>query len=226
MKTKNSKKWEINRTVTFILILCVAFLITEVGLASNEELLADHKPYYPYDPYESLITNYVRIEVGGVYMPIGRFLLLRRKNELCAVKFTKVWNEDPGTRIKKYAKYISYYQNDGSGNLLSPNVKVTEGQSSELPFRAWTRLFIWQPGMMYVQCGPLKISWGDYSFVSACEEGDPHFDRAFEFAPTPLENINDVNVSDKRIKWYRYDKNRKTIDIHIDKLREETEKGK
>jgi len=38
-------------------------------------------------------------------------------------------------------------------------------------------------------------------------------------APTPWENITEVNVSDKRIKWYRYDKNRKTIDIPvIDKL--------
>jgi hypothetical protein len=197
--------------------------MTVNGWSFDKKLLEDSDPYQ--DPsYTGPVTDDVRIVYSGAYMPRGRFLLIRKKDEACAITFTRFWNEKQGSKKEKHAAYISYYQNDGSGNFLSQNVKITEGQSSHLPNRGWCRLFTWQSGITCVKCGPLKFGWGDYSFVGAFEEGDYSGNYRFEFAPTPLENITDVNVSDKPIKWYRYEKGRRGIDIPIDKLWEEPEK--
>jgi hypothetical protein len=203
-------------TMTMMVILCGVLLITEKGSAFDKKLLEDSSPYPHRESYGGPSTDDVRIVLSGVYMPIGPFLLIRKKNEICALKFTKFWNEKKGEEIERNAAYISYYQNDGSANF--PNGKVTEGQASSLPWRVFTRLFMWKPGTTYVECGPLKFAWEYYGFVCVCGKNGRPGDYGFEFAPTPWENINDVNVSDKRIKWYRYDENRKTIDISIDKL--------
>lgn len=207
--------------MTMMLILCTALLITEKGLAFDKKLLVDSSPYPQRESYTGPITDDVRVAYSGVYIPTGRFLLIRRKNEICAIKFTKFWNEKKDEEIERNAAYISYYQNDGSANFLNKNVKITEDHASSLPWRVFTRLFMWQPGKTYVKCGPLKLDWVYYGGVCACEKNDIPGDYGFEFAPTPWENITEVDASDKRIKWYRYDKNRKAVDIPIDKLWEE-----
>ncbi|GAB6270155.1 MAG: hypothetical protein STSR0002_28990 [Smithella sp.] len=206
------------KNMIMIMIICVALLMTVKGWSIDKKLLED--PYPHQQPYIGPVTDDVRIVFSGAYMPIGRFLLIRKKDEVCALKFTRFWNEKQGKEQEKYAAYISYYQNDGSGNLLSQNVKIIEGKASNLPLRGWSRLFFWQPGISYVKCGPLKFVWNYYGAVVAFEKGDSPGDHGFEFAPTPWENITEVNVSDKRIKWYRYDKDRRDIDIPIDKLRD------
>jgi hypothetical protein len=152
-------------------------------------------------------------------MPIGRYMLIRKNNEACALVFTEFWNKKQGKEQEHYASYISYYQDDGSRNFLGQRVIITKKEASFLPLRGFTRLFLWQPGNDYVHCGPLKFGWTFYGGVCACERHPG--DYGFEFAPSPWVNITDVNLSDKRIKWYRYDKHRQSIDIPIDKLWEQ-----
>jgi hypothetical protein len=217
-------KKSLNRTIPFfIIILCGVLLMIEKGSAFDKALLEKSSPYPNRESYGGPISDDVRIVYSGAYMPLGHFLLIRKKNEICALKFTKFWNEKQGAEIERNAVYISYYQNDGSGNLLSPNVKITEGQASSLPWRVFTRLFMWQPGTTYIKCGPLKLAWQYYGGVCACKDNGPPRDYGFEFASAPWENITEVNLSDKQIKWYRYDKNREKIDIPIDKLWKEPE---
>lgn len=199
-----------------IMIICFALLINVKGWSIDKKMLEEPSSHQP--SYASHVNDDVRITYSGAHMPLGRFLLIRKKDKICALKFTKFWSERQGLEKEKHAAYISYYQNDGSGNFLSHNVKITEGKASHLPNRGWLRLFTWQPGTTYVKCGPLEFGWGDYNFIGAFEEGDTLGDHRFEFAPTPWEDINEVNVFDKRIKWYRFDKNRKTIDMPLDKL--------
>jgi hypothetical protein len=43
----------------------------------------------------------------------------------------------------------------------------------------------------------------------------------FELAPTPWTEMSQVNVFDLRLKWYKYDENRKRIFIPIDRLWED-----
>lgn len=115
------------KKIIMMIILCGALLMTEKGFAFDKKLLENSDPYHPYT---GPVTADVRIVFSGAYMPVGRFLLIRKKDEICALKFTRFWNEKQGKEKEKYAAYISYYQNDGSGNLLSQNVKITEGQAS------------------------------------------------------------------------------------------------
>ena len=201
--------------------VCVILLVTGNAWPLDkklDELVAE--PYLcPHrDVYAGPVKDDVRIDFIGAYMPLDRFILIRKKNEACALKFVKFWNEKEGRTTERYASYISYYQNDGSGNFSNQNVKITEGQASNLPRRGWTRLFTWQPGTTYVKCGPLKMAWEYYGGVAVIEDGDSPKDYGYEFAPTPWNNIGDVNISDRRIRWYRYDKSRKPIDIPVNKL--------
>jgi len=160
------------KKVVMIIILCGALLMTVKGWSIDKKLLEDPSPYQT--SYAGPVTDDVRIIFSGAYMPMGRFLLIRKENEMCALKFTRFWNEKQGKEKEQYATYISYYQNNGSDNFLSQDVKITEGQASYLPVRSWTRLFLWQPRITYVKCGPLKLAWTYYGFVCACgKNGHP-----------------------------------------------------
>ncbi len=79
---------------------------------------------------ERLKTN-ARIDWGGVAVPIDRFLVMRKKTEVCAVKFTEfhrghdaksatLYNSGEETL---YAEYDWYCQLDGSQDLAKSNIK-------------------------------------------------------------------------------------------------------
>ena len=56
--------------------------------------------------------------------------------------------------------------------------------------------------------------------VCACSSpgGGRRGDYGIELSPTKWEGIQEVNVHDPRLKWYRYDENRESVDIPLDNL--------
>ncbi|MDD5154155.1 MAG: hypothetical protein PHR03_05770 [Desulfovibrionales bacterium] len=76
--------------MTMMIILCGALLMTEKGWSIDKKLLEGSDPSRPYT---GPVTDDVRIVFSGAYMPVGRFLLIRKKDEICALKFTRFWNE-------------------------------------------------------------------------------------------------------------------------------------
>lgn len=46
----------------------------------------------------------------------------------------------------------------------------------------------------------------------------PQGDYGIELAPTKWTDISQVDVFDPRLIWYRYDENRKDLNIPVDKL--------
>lgn len=192
-----------------------------------------------YD-YPSPKENKVAIHSSGVEVPLNRILLIRKDARYCAVKFTRCWIEIDEERMKesaahidqggdiadmyreaakrKYAIYEAYYQGDGTGDFTNKNVKVSKGRASRLPLRGPFRPFIYQPGDAYVKCGPFKLNWEYKTGVTFIPSGKGMGDFSFELAPTPWNDIREVNIKDPRIKWYRYDEKRARVFIHIDRL--------
>jgi hypothetical protein len=161
-------------------------------------------------------ANEVAFYYSGIELPAGKILLVRKNSNYGAIIFTRFWTEKDGK--EKYAAYNVYYQEDGTGDFSNKNLTLSEGIASELPLRGPFRPFIYQPGDSYIKCGPFKLTWAYKSFVGFMPADKDLGDFGIELAPTKWTDISQVNVFDPRLKWFRYDENRKRINIPVDQL--------
>lgn len=157
--------------------------------------------------------------------PLGRFLLIRKDKRVCAVRFTKAQrghDAKPGTTFNSgeesfSAEYDWYFQEDGSGDFTQPGLLSGHEQLARKPLKGIGRL-AFQTGQIYVECGAFdKLFWRYPTWVSFYGKSR-RGDYGIELAPTKWTEIKEVNVHDPRLKWYRYDENRKPVDISLDNL--------
>jgi len=160
--------------------------------------------------------NEVRIAFSGVDMPPGRILLIHKDNEYCALKFIQCWIEKEGK--ERFATYEVYHQGDGTGDFSNNNVKITQGKATLLQPRGLFYPLLWQPGNPEVKCGSLRLRWDYRGAVCFFERHRSPGEYGIKLAPTPWTDISQVNVLDSRLKWYGYDRQRKSVDIPIEKL--------
>jgi hypothetical protein len=151
-----------------------------------------------------------------ISVPIARILLARDKSGYCEIKFI-----NGGTTS---AEYISYYQPDNTGKFNKKNVEIKNGKLiSKEPVGIGRFAFSFGQ-MLDIECGPLKLMWsGRSSVYFHSSTQDKQREIGVELAPTPWTDISQVNVFDRRIKWYWYDEKRRDIFIPIDKLWPEAE---
>jgi hypothetical protein len=219
----------------FILFLIIVTMIS-MKVAFAEELRLEPNP------------DEVCVYFSGVKMPLNRIILIRRENSFCALKFTRAWLEMDEERLKlladdirlggataesaresaekRYADYDSYFNRNGAPDFSNGIIQKKEGTASLLPLRGAIRPFIYQPGNGCVECGSFKLLWSYKTGVSFIPVGKSSSARDYgiELAPTPWTDINEVNINDSRIKWYRYDDKRKRVFIPINGLWEDAQK--
>lgn len=153
----------------------------------------------------------VIIAYDGIAPPLGRILLARTAPQYCAIKFTDTWLGE--TYNDHYSSYEFYYQGDGSGDFTRSNVVSGTG---ELFFPKIEPLIFfsgYQKGRKNkITCGGMEFEWvfTTYTYIGK-----------FELAPTPWVSINEVNVQDPRLRWYKKDSDRKKKRVPIDKLWED-----
>lgn len=177
--------------------------------------------------------NEVYIAEVGIVMPVGRILLVRRNSDYCVIKFTKFWLENTSevgslfvsSGSDKYAMYESHYQGDKTGVFSKKNVQVKKEKLSAPKPRGIGRL-AFSFSDREVKCGAIKLEWFGKGGVHFYGEGQKQGDYGIELAPTKWTDISEVNVFDPRLKWYRYDENRKRINIPVEQLWEDKEKRK
>lgn len=153
---------------------------------------------------DNLATQFV-ISAGYVKMPIGAFLLIRKNGEIGAIRLTSI---DP-TGTEWYGKFVyeSYFQGDGSDSFLAGNVvRQTEELNLRLE-RGLGRPFMYQPGPYMARIGKWKFPFGKPSMITM---SDIRFwsgigDHGYEFAPTSACNVSEIDVHDKRLRWFRFD---------------------
>jgi hypothetical protein len=156
----------------------------------------------------------IRIGPHYVEMPIGRILLIRNGRSYGAVKFTRFWK---GRRKnEKYALYECWYRDKGPGSFLENGVKFQTGKASTSLYGIGR--FSFNFGNEEVRCGIFRLWWWGDGTVYFFGRGQEFRDHGIEFAPTKWTSIEQVDVFDHRLYWYRYDKDRPRLDIAVDKL--------
>lgn len=165
-------------------------------------------------------SNDVQIAPNAIGMPVGRFLLIRKDNEYCAIRFTQNWTGK--TKYDQHAEYESYYQGDKTGNFRNQNLKY---KKEEVYYTKPSFSIFGHPvrigAKRDILCGPLELWWSagpHLTFVYYNRHDQNQRDNGIELAPTPWKSITEVNVFDQRVKWYRYDERRKRVNITIDQL--------
>lgn len=193
--------------ILYYFMLCLQILGGEM-FASEQDI----KPLNDSD---------VGIAPNALRVPMRLILLVRRNQEYCAIKFTKFWTGK--TQDDEYARYESYYQSDKAGDFTNKNVKFIQGELSRPRLRGIGRLSF-SFGNKDIQCGPFKLFWSGKGWVCFFNSNQKQGDYGIELAPTKWNDLSEVNVFDSRLKWYRYDGNRKRINIPIDKLWDDKKK--
>lgn len=204
MARKNFKK------ILGLVIFCAITSISSNGCAADMVPNPDAIPGYVPPG-----TDDVHIGPTGIEIPLGRILLIHSNSKYCALKFTKFWTEKE--EKQKFATYEVYCQGDGSGDFGSKNVKFSEGKASLLMPRGFGH-YMFQPGNPVVKCESLRLRWDYKGFVSFVKGGKPAGDYGIELAPTPWASIEEVNVLDPHLRWYRYDEGRRRVNIPIEQL--------
>lgn len=148
-----------------------------------------------------------------VAAPLNRWVLLRKGNALCALRFTTFRHEPvkdkmpSTTRDSFFASYDWFYQADGSQELSKPNVQSGHGEASQKP-----NLWRIARGSRFVKCGSIKAQWGYPNSILLINRNynipyDPKISdqpNDIEVALTGWKNIKDVNALDPRLTWHRY----------------------
>jgi len=146
-----------------------------------------------------------QFDIGPRYlhMPANFFVLVRKGREVGAVRFTKIEQDVKGIG---HSTYESYFQSDGSGSFLASNVAKRFGEIDIKPMRGVSHSLTWQPGQVKLRVG----NWWFGCLSPSLFNMSSHFsekDDGYEFAPTSAQNITEIDASDKRLRWFRFDPN-------------------
>ena len=177
------------------------------------------------EPSESDMKTQAVITWSDAGAPLGRFTLIRKGNDLCALRFTEYHrggDAKPATVFDSgqeslYAEYDWFYQADHSGNLTKGNVKTGHRKIAMRSVRGIGRLSL-SGGVDELKCGPFNLNWSYPPRIGFFGHDDKDGDHGIEIAPTKWTDIKQVNPHDPHLKWYRYDAKRKPIYIPADDL--------
>lgn|SRR3989338_3527747 len=194
------------------LVMSLCFLISMVQTTGGEVLTSDQKQIVPLGP------NDVVIGPNAVRVPLGRISLVRKNKEYCAVIFTGFWTGK--TEEDWYATYESYYQGDKTGDFSNRNVQFRKEKLSSPKPRGIGR-FAFSFGNRDVLCGSVTLEWTGKGWLYFYGSNQKEGDYGIELAPTKWTDISQVNILDPRLRWYRYDQERKRVNIPIDQLWED-----
>jgi hypothetical protein len=143
---------------------------------------------------------------GEILAPKGVFLLIRKGREVGAIQFTEI---EQGSEVGTgRATYESYFQRDGTGSFRSRNVEKKTGVVDLKPLKG--------VGRMSFQLGKDKIQVGKWAFrsgypgrIDMWPYRGSEKDYGYEFAPTSARSVSEIDTSDKRLQWFRLDKDRR-----------------
>jgi len=170
---------------------------------------------------ENKLKTHALVTWYDVSAPLGKFLLIRKDASVCAIRFLEYrrGNDAKAPTLFSsgeesfYAKYECFCRGEGSGGFGN----VTTGELNKRPLWGIGRL-AFQRGETNVRCGRFKLPWSYPTRVSFQIYGTKLGDHGIELAPTRWTDIKEVNVSDTRLHWFRYDEGRKVTYIRSEDL--------
>jgi len=139
----------------------------------------------------------------SVYVPEGYFILVRKGRQMGAFRLTKV--EEGESNGIGNSTYESYFQADGSGSFVKPNVIRRSGEIDIKPLKG-IHAFAWQPGQNRLRVGKWWFGCVANQLINMAP-GFSETDAGYEFAPTSAQSVADIDASDVRLRWFRFDAN-------------------
>ncbi len=173
---------------------------------------------------EKSTTTTVIIDSLSIKMTRGHFLLARKGADVCCMRFTNFYvtpdpAQQPGEMPYYYAEYEVYHRNDGRKKFDDGAAKRMRETLGMNPFIGGHGVLRPDPGPTQVRCGAHRFKWTYPTFVLMGTSLDPkRADSEVQLAPTPWTEIREVDASDQRLKWYRYDPNRGTFALRVHEL--------
>jgi len=175
-------------------------LVTIVGIVMSGYFGIAQSRCSADSPADKLDTQFV-VSGGSVKMPVGAFLLVRKNGAIGAIRLTNV---DPG--LEGRSTYESYFQGNGSGSFMNGDIVHQTGDLNLKPVKGIGRL-AFQTGQDRARIGKWSFRFDTPSLMAMWPyRGDQH-DYGYEFAPTSACDISEVDVHDKRLRWFRFDPN-------------------
>ena len=170
-------------------LVMIGFLIGRSGRAQSQTEQGDSKAQFSMGP-------------RYVHMPENFFVLVRKGTNTGAIRFTKIVQDSLGNGKSAYE---SYFQSDGTGSFLTPNVVKRSGEIDIKPMRG-VHTLAWQPGQNRLLVGKWWFGCRSPSLINM----SIHFsekDEGYEFAPTSAQSLAEIDLTDKRLRWFHYDPN-------------------
>jgi hypothetical protein len=152
-------------------------------------------------------TRFV-ISAGSVKMPVGAFLLVRKKGQIGAIRLTSI--DSSATESYGKSTWESFFQPDSSSSLVGKGVVRQAGEINVQPLKGPGRgIYVYQPGVTDVLIGKWKFGFDSPSVMimsnTSFWTGDS--DHGYEFAPTSACNVSEIDIHDGQLRWFRFDRN-------------------
>jgi hypothetical protein len=201
------------------LIVCTMGVLTFVGTASSVETI---KQYPTIEEHEQYAKIGAVVGYGWFDAPLERILLIRRGEDLCAVRFTEFhqgefyprrWYRMDGHSL--HAEYDWFVPAPGTGQFSDDKEQTGHAKVERYP-RTGLGAYAWVPGDWRVECGPFELSWTYPTGVEVYEERKRS--SGLEFGPTAWRSPSEINLQHPRLKWYGYEESRKTFLIPLAEL--------
>ena len=136
---------------------------------------------------------------SNVCIPVGLVFLVRKGDQRAAIRFIEVRSlKEQGTG---YATY-EYYPDDTGVDFT-----VTGKRVDTVSVLGWGGFhpFSYRKGDARLHAGSITLEYNFPSCISFTPYGRSSGDHGVEIAPTRWTRIQDVNVSDPTLRWFRYD---------------------
>jgi hypothetical protein len=169
--------------------------------------------------------SHVAVYPNGIRPAIGCFLLIRRDDQLCAIKFTGAWRGNDAKTPTSFnsgaesfrAEYDWYYLPGSARKWTFSELQSGHSQVERKPLVGLGR-FAFQTGKDEVECGPMRFLWIPPTQLMFRGRGQEAGDQGYEMAPTKWVSIQEINPEMPYLKWYRHNEKRQSQLIPVDDL--------
>lgn len=146
------------------------------------------------------------IRFRSLNVPVKRILLLRAKDEFCALRVNAYGTDVTDGKHVKYANYELFRTQ--TRNLP---MKAREVERGRLEFKGYVGFghWVWDSGNTVLKCGSHRIGWSypnEFALLG---------DAEFTVAPTGWTSFSEIKFDDARLKWFAEDRTQKRGEIVI-----------
>jgi hypothetical protein len=146
------------------------------------------------------------VSVGTVTLPVGAFLLVRNGNQIGAIRLTSL---TPGpNRPEGRSTYESFFVPDKSVSFAGSGVDHQTGDIYIGPTVGVHAVYVHTKGHNQALIGKWKFyfAYRDLMGMSRVSFWKGLHDEGFEFAPTSACQVSEIDATDNRLRWFRWDK--------------------